>query len=76
MEVGVTIEEVYNAVKNIKGKFLISYDDVPEAKQVFKQFNIIRVETRYNKGTGGATLGACELLIANYPISGKKTLKQ
>ena len=72
VEVGVTIEEVYNAVKNIKGKFLISYDDVPEAKQIFKQFNIIRVETVYNAGTGGQSLGACELLIANYPISGKK----
>tara|TARA_R110000803_G_scaffold122954_2_gene190956 strand:- start:234 stop:1166 length:933 start_codon:yes stop_codon:yes gene_type:complete len=76
VEVGVTIEEVYNAVKNIKGKFLISYDDVPEAKQIFKQFNIIRVETKYNDGKGGQTIGACELLIANYPISGKKTLKQ
>tara|TARA_R110000851_G_scaffold248187_1_gene400689 strand:+ start:6 stop:830 length:825 start_codon:yes stop_codon:yes gene_type:complete len=66
---GVTIEDVYNALKNIKGKFLLSYDDVPEAKKIFKNFNIIRVATKHSDGKGGQTLDRCELLIANYPIS-------
>ena len=65
---GVTIEDVFNAVKNIKGKFLMSYDNVPEALKVFKQFNIIKVGTRYSDGKGGTNLDVCELLIANYPI--------
>ena len=65
---GVTIEDVYNALKNIKGKFLLSYDDVPEAKKIFKRFNIIKVPTKHSDGRGGQ-VGRCELLIANYPIS-------
>lgn len=66
---GVTIEDVFNALKNIKGKFLLSYDDVPEAKKIFKNFNIIRVPTKHSSGKGGQDLDRCELLIANYPLT-------
>ena len=66
---GVTIEDVYNALKNIKGKFLLSYDNVPEAKKIFKNYNIIKVPTKHASGKGGQTLERCELLIANYPIT-------
>ena len=62
VETGVTIDDVYNAVKNIKGKFLLSYDDVPEAKKLFKNYNILRVPTKYQSGKGGITKKVCELL--------------
>lgn len=69
---GVTIHDVYNAVKSIKGKFLISYDDVPEARKIFKDFNVIRVPTSYASGKGGVTKKVCELLIYNYNITKPK----
>ena len=66
---GVTIDDVYNAVKNIKGKFLLSYDNTPEARKIFKNYNIIKVATAYQTGKGGVTKKACELLIYNYNIN-------
>lgn len=75
VETGVTIDDVYNAVKNIKGKFLLSYDDVPEAKKLFKNYNILRVPTKYQSGKGGITKKVCELLIMNYNIDKSKLRK-
>ena len=68
VEVGVTINEVYDAVKNLKGKFILSYDDVPEARKIFSKFNIKQVSTNYADGSGGANKAVCELLISNYPL--------
>jgi DNA adenine methylase len=68
VEVGVTINEVYDAVKNLKGKFILSYDDVPEARKLFSEFNITKVPTKYSDGTGGTKMTVCELLISNYPL--------
>ncbi len=68
IEVGVTINEVYDAVKDLKGKFILSYDDVPEARKIFKDFNIKKVSTSYADGRGGTKMAVCELLISNYPL--------
>ena len=43
----VTPEEVLNAVKGIKGKFLLSYKDTPEIKRLFSRYHIKRVKTTY-----------------------------
>ncbi len=71
-------ERLRNILKNIKGKFLLSYDDSPKVRKLYEDFEMICVEranginniqakTRKNKIFK-------ELLIANYPISelGKK----
>jgi len=61
------IKDVYEAVKNIKGLFIISYNDSKEAKELFKDYNIIKLKTKYAKGTeGGLNYINTELIITNY----------
>ena len=62
-----SIKDIYNAVKNIKGKFMISYNDSKEAKKLFKNFNIYTIKTRYtNPLKGGQDRSINELIITNY----------
>lgn len=51
----------------IKGKFIMSINDVPQIRQLFAQFHIREVNTRYslNKAQNKAVT---ELLITNYPL--------
>ena len=51
----------------IKGKFIMSINDVPQIRQLFGQFHIKEVNTRYslNKAQNKAVT---ELLITNYPL--------
>ena len=61
------IKDVYDVVKNIKGLFIISYNDSKEAKELFKDYNIIKLKTKYTKGTeGGQRHINTELIITNY----------
>ena len=61
----ITPEEVYNAVKNIKGKFLLSYNDSPDIKNLFKDYKIKTIKTTYElSGTRNPNIK--ELLISNY----------
>lgn len=61
------IKDVYDAVKNIKGLFIISYNDSKKAKELFKDYNIIKIKTKYSKGTeGGQHHIMNELIITNY----------
>lgn len=50
----------------IKGKFIMSINDVPQIRELFGQFHIKEVNTRYsiNKDQNKAVT---ELLITNYP---------
>jgi DNA adenine methylase len=56
------IKEVYDIVKNIKGKFLISYNDSQEARKLFKNYNISYENTKYRINH---TIKK-EMLISNY----------
>ena len=61
------IKDVYDVMKNIKGYFIISYNDSKEAKDLFKDFNIRKIQTKYTKGTeGGHRHTKTELIITNY----------
>ena len=61
----VSINELYNTLKNIEGKFLLSYDYNNEIKERFRDFNIKVVETTYNTKKG-FTDTKKEYLISNY----------
>jgi len=61
----VSINELYNTLKNIEGKFLLSYDHNKEIKERFRDFNIKVVETTYNTKKG-FTDTKKEYLISNY----------
>ena len=61
------IKDVYDSLKNIKGKFLISYNYSKEAKELFKNYNIKYVKTTYvDPSKGGNDIIKKEMLISNY----------
>lgn len=49
----------------VKGKWLVSINDVPEIRALFKDFHIKRVPTKYSL-CAGQNKSVSELLIANY----------
>ena len=59
-------EEILEAVKDLKGKFLISYNYSPHIKELFKDFKIKEVSTKYTVQPKGKSGDVKELLIYNY----------
>lgn len=51
---------------SIKGKFILSINDVPEIRDIYKNFNLHEVSTRYNIQGNRKYIRAKELLITNY----------
>ena len=52
---------------NIKGKFILSINDHPKTREIFKEFKIAKVKTNYNAGAWiGKNKPVTELLISNY----------
>lgn len=68
---GIFAKEDFSALaeqlRGIKGKFLLSINDVPEIRQIFDGFNILPINLRYSVRSGSHMI-ANELLIANYQI--------
>ena len=53
---------MYNALKNIKGKFMLSYNDSPTIRNIFKNYNIQSIITKYQSPPREVV----ELIITNY----------
>lgn len=51
-------------LKGIQGKFIVSLNDVPEVREIFKDFSIVAVDTRYS--VSGKSQKVKEVLIMNY----------
>lgn len=64
-------DELANLLKEIKGKFIMSINDVPEIRRIFRAFYIMEVQTRYTIATKeiGQSKQAKELLIGNVDLS-------
>ena len=65
-------ERLRDVLKGIKGRFLLSYDDSPKVRELYKGFEMVEVE-RLNginnrQGADRENKIFKELLIANYPI--------
>lgn len=60
-------EKLADLLFRIKGKFLLSINDHPQARAVFNKFNIRQIKTAYSINSKGTTK-ANELLISNYEI--------
>jgi len=62
------ISDVYNILKNIKGKFLLSYNNSTEAKELFKNYKIKYLKTKYiDPVKGGSAIRIkTEMVISNY----------
>lgn len=64
----VDLEAMANLLKNIKGRFLLSINDSPNVRNIFKNFNVVMLNVRGIGGEKrriGGTIRS-ELLIKNY----------
>ena len=59
-------EDVYNAVKTIKGKFMLSYNNSPLIRKLFKEYNIHTIETIYSATPTVKGRVVSEVYITNY----------
>lgn len=61
-------EELVNTLKKIKGRFLLSWADTKIKKDLFKDFHIFTVKTKYvgEKTKGSQTKQVREYIITNY----------
>lgn len=50
------------------GKVLVSYDDVPEVRELYRDWNMVSIPWTYLTSTAGPSEGR-ELIIANYPLN-------
>ncbi len=63
-------ERLRDTLKKISGKFLLSYNDCPEVRELYQGFEMYSYERLNNikqRYDGGSTFG--ELLIANYDLN-------
>ena len=63
----INIEDIIRVLKEVKGKFILSYDNIPIAKKLAREagFKVMNVKTKYNDGRGG-DIDKTELIIRNY----------
>lgn len=59
-------EKLRNILSGVKGKFIMSINDVPEIRALYKEFRIEQVTTQYSASAKGTKKGIKELLIMNY----------
>jgi DNA adenine methylase len=58
--------DVYNAVKNIRGYFLLTYNDSPNIRQIFKNYYIKKHKVIYTHTQNIVSRYKSELIITNY----------
>lgn len=63
-----------NLLKNLNGRFILSLNDRPEVRKIFKDFTIISVETVYTVSKTGPRKPVGEVLITN--VKGRLKLRK
>lgn len=58
-----------NKLKQIKGKFILSINDTPEIREIFKDFHLSKVGLKYSVGGGKNQVDAKELIIMNFEVN-------
>ena len=67
---------LFKVLSSIKGKVLLSYNDCPEVKEIYKDFyfySFKRIHSMAQKYEAGKEFG--EILIANYDLTERNQLK-
>lgn len=62
----IDINELIDILKNMKGKFLLSYDYSEANLELFKDFKVDVVNTKYASASKGMIVNKKELIIVNY----------
>lgn len=58
--------KIRDILKSVTGKFIMSINDVPEIRQLYKGFNIKEVETTYNIAGANRKKKVVELVVMNF----------
>lgn len=58
--------QIADLAKSIKGKIIVSVNDIPEMREVFDGLVIESVDINYTVGGGSRKKAARELIIRNY----------
>lgn len=57
------------AMRTMKGRVVVSVNDIPEMREAFKGFDLRPVSIRYTVGGGGRQSMSCgELMITNFSM--------
>jgi DNA adenine methylase len=59
-------ERLRNALENVQGRWLLSYNDCQAVRHLYRGFKRVRAATSYCAGRGGSRPAQNELLISNY----------
>ena len=60
-------DQIANALKGVKGKWMVSYNNVPAVRKAFKGYKIRTIKTMYSDPRkGGVNVPKVEIFITNY----------
>lgn len=60
-------DQIVNALKGVKGKWMVSYNNVPAVRKAFKGYKIRTIKTMYSDPRkGGVNIPKVEIFITNY----------
>jgi DNA adenine methylase len=60
-------DQIVNVLKGVKGKWMVSYNNVPDVRKAFKGYKIRTVKTTYSDPRkGGVNRPKTEIIITNY----------
>lgn len=68
----INLNDLKETLDKIKGKFLLSFPNIKDAEQIFRdKYNIYEISTKYTgrRQQGGQTIPAKEILVSNYKPS-------
>ena len=62
-------KDLYKLLQGLKGKFMLSYNDSVNIREIFKEYNIIEIKTNYQSAVinkHSRNMKRIELVITNY----------
>jgi DNA adenine methylase len=62
----VSPDDVYKSLQGLKGKFMLSYNDSPNIRKIFNEYNIRELDHKYSTRTSSSSIKVSELVITNY----------
>ena len=63
------MKDLAGALRGLKGRFILSLNDVPGVRETFAGFRFQEVKTTYSIASTGASPERAELLISNWPLT-------
>lgn len=65
-------EDLAEQLEHLKGRFILSLNDVPEVREIFSRFEITEVKTTYSVAAKGALAERTEVLISERALLSKR----